>query len=44
MQCKMCNCPTDTENQSNCGAFLCRECITSCEDSQGDCTACPVIE
>ncbi|MFZ5650578.1 MAG: hypothetical protein ACOY4I_06965 [Bacillota bacterium] len=44
MNCQMCNCPTDSEYQSNCGAFLCGECLTSCEERQGDCMACPVIE
>jgi hypothetical protein len=44
MNCQICNCRTDAENQSSCGAFLCRECLASCEERQGDCMACPAIE
>ncbi|MFZ5634644.1 MAG: hypothetical protein ACOY40_17590 [Bacillota bacterium] len=44
MNCQMCNCPVDMEIQSNCGAYLCPDCLSSCEERQGDCTACPVIE
>lgn len=44
MNCQMCNRPSDTDVQSNCGAFLCSECLSSCEERQGDCMACPVIE
>lgn len=44
MLCQMCNRPTDTDIQSSCGAFLCRECLASCEERQGECIACPVIE
>ncbi|MFZ5642730.1 MAG: hypothetical protein ACOY46_03960 [Bacillota bacterium] len=44
MNCQMCNSQADTENQASCGAFLCRECISSCEEREGDCMACNVIE
>jgi hypothetical protein len=43
MNCQMCNCP-DADIQSSCGAFLCGECFAECEQRQGDCTACRVIE
>lgn len=44
MRCQMCNCSTDPEWRSNCGAILCPECFASCEEREGDCTACLVIE
>lgn len=44
MNCQMCNCPTNAQVQSSCGAFLCPECFSSCEEREGECMACLVIE
>ncbi len=44
MHCQMCNCSVDKGIQSDCGAHLCTDCFSACEERQGDCMACPVIE
>jgi len=44
MNCQMCKNQTDGQMQSDCGAYLCPECFSSCEEREGDCMACPVIE
>lgn len=42
--CKICNSAVVNEEYADCGAILCRECLTACRDLQGDCMACTALD